>query len=197
MKKTHRFLFILFALPAIVACSDQHAPAANTDTVAETKPAVTTPDPERGKYLVTVLGCGDCHSPKKFGPQGPYEDPDLLLSGHPAKMQLKEYDKKTAANWVLFNEMNTATVGPWGVSYAANISSDATGIGNWSEEQFIKALREGKAKGLDGSRMLLPPMPWPSYSKLTDDDIRSIFAYLKTTKPVENIVPPPVAPAGK
>jgi hypothetical protein len=62
--------------------------------------------------------------------------------------------------WSLFNEDLTAGVGPWGVSFAANITSDDSGIGTWSLEQFKRALTEGKYQGLEGGRMLLPPMPW-------------------------------------
>ncbi len=85
----------------------------------------------------------------------------------------------------------TSAVGPWGQSYSANISSDATGIGNWTEEQFIRALREGKYKGMKEGRSLLPPMPWFVYKNPSDTDLKAIFAYLKTTKPVETRVPGP------
>jgi hypothetical protein len=95
--------------------------------------------------------------------------------------------------WSMFGSDFTSTVGPWGISFAANISSDATGIGNWKEEQFIRAIREGKAKGLAGNRDLLPPMPWPVYRNFSDEDLRAVFAYLKSTKPVHNVVPAPRA----
>lgn len=149
---------------------------------------------KRGAYLVTIMGCNDCHSPKKMGPQGPVPDEQLLLSGHPASMPLDKFDTATAHRWVLFNMNNTAIVGPWGISFGANISSDETGIGSWTEAQFFKAMREGKSKGLDSNRMLLPPMPWPSYAQASDEDLKSIFAYLKSTKPVKNIVPQPIPP---
>ena len=147
---------------------------------------------KRGKYLVEIMGCHDCHSPKKMGPQGPYPDPDKLLSGHPADMPIAKFDTVTAKNWVLLNGMLTSAVGPWGISFAANITSDSTGIGGWTEQQFFKAIREGKYKGLDNSRPLLPPMPWPGIAKASDDDLKAVFAYLKSTKPVKNIVPQPV-----
>ena len=83
----------------------------------------------------------------------------------------------------------TSAVGPWGMSFAANITSSETGIGNWTEENFIRAIRKGKFKGLEGSRDLLPPMPWFAYKNMTDEDIKSVFAFLQSTKPVENIVP--------
>jgi len=94
----------------------------------------------------------------------------------------------------LFEPDLTAAAGPWGVSFAANITSDQSGIGNWTEEGFIRAMREGKFKGIEGSRMLLPPMPWENFAKLTDEDIRAIYAYLKTTKPVYNVVPAAIPP---
>jgi hypothetical protein len=146
---------------------------------------------DRGKYLVTIMGCNDCHSPKKFGPQGPEPDPERLLSGHPSDLALLKVDTTRIGPWVWFNSQSTAYVGPWGASFAANLTPDATGTGNWSEEQFRKAMREGKYKGLDNSRNLLPPMPWPSYAQLTDADLKAIFAYLRTVKPIRNIPPSP------
>lgn len=93
----------------------------------------------------------------------------------------------------------TEWVGPWGVSFTANLTPDATGIGNWTEEQFMLALRQGKFKGLPGARQLLPPMPWEMYRHMSDDEIKAIFAYLKSIKPISNNVPAPVPPlsAGK
>jgi mono/diheme cytochrome c family protein len=148
----------------------------------------------RGAYLVNVMGCHDCHSPKKMTAQGPALDMDRLLSGHPADMPLFKFDTATTKNWVLFNMMNTAAVGPWGASFSANLTSDTSGIGAWTETQFKKALTEGKLKGLDGTRPILPPMPWQNYKDLRDEDVKAIFAYLKSTKPVKNVVPAPIAP---
>jgi len=88
----------------------------------------------------------------------------------------------------------TVAIGPWGISYASNLTSSDTGLGNWSMQRFKTAIREGKLKGDSGGRMILPPMPWQNYSELTDKDLESIFHYLKSTKPVENAVPAPVAP---
>ena len=88
----------------------------------------------------------------------------------------------------------TAAAGPWGVSFAANLTPDETGIGNWTEDQFRKALTEGKLKGIDGGRQLLPPMPWTNYKALTNDEVHAIFFYLKSLKPIRNIVPMPITP---
>ncbi|WP_420147677.1 c-type cytochrome [Spirosoma sp.] len=149
---------------------------------------------KKGEYLVGIMGCGDCHSPKTMGPQGPEPVASKLLSGYPADRSVPARNADALKNWVLFNSDNTAAVGPWGVSFAANLTSDATGIGNWSEEQFRRALKQGKSKGLANNRMLLPPMPWTNYRNIKDEDLKAIFAYLKSTKPVANVVPAPIPP---
>lgn len=144
---------------------------------------------KRGEYLVTIMGCDDCHTPKKMGPYGPEPDASRRFMGHPANQPLARIDTAALRGWVLFDMGQTATVGPWGISYSANISADATGIGSWSEAQFFTAIRKGKFKGLEASRPLLPPMPWPQYAKASDEDLRAIFAYLKDSRPVANVVP--------
>jgi len=149
---------------------------------------------ERGAYLVNTSACHDCHSPKVMTPKGPEPDPERLLSGYPANEPMPEVNTDMLNSWILFNQQLTSAVGPWGVSFAANITSDETGIGNWTEEQFLTAIRKGKYKGLEGSRPLLPPMPWQVYRNMIDQDLKAIFAYLKSTKPVHNIVPAPIAP---
>ncbi|MBC6489693.1 c-type cytochrome [Flavihumibacter stibioxidans] len=178
---------------ALVACKE--APA-NEKTTVETAAVPSKEDMiKRGEYLVNTIGCDDCHTPKKFGPQGPAPDMENRFAGHlstrPAMQVVEEAMKK---GWVLMGPELTMAVGPWGTSYAANISSDSTGIGNWTEEQFFKAMREGKYKGLDNSRPLLPPMPWFNFAKLNDEDMKAMFAFLKSTKPVNNVVPAPKAP---
>lgn len=147
---------------------------------------------ERGKYLTAIGGCHDCHSPKVMTARGPALDSTRLLSGHPANQPLGNIVPTT--EWVLFNPSATAYVGPWGVTYSANLTPDDTGIGNWKYEQFETAIRKGKYKGLEQSRPLLPPMPWQMYSQMTDDDLKSIFAYLKSLPPVSNVVPPAQSP---
>lgn len=89
---------------------------------------------------------------------------------------------------------NTAFWGPWGVSYAANLSSDkAQGIGAWTDSMFINAMRRGKQMG--GGRPLLPPMLWPAVGQLNDRDLQAMLAYLKSEPPIQNSVPPPAAPS--
>jgi hypothetical protein len=147
---------------------------------------------KRGSYLVSAMGCDDCHSPKKMGPNGPELDMEHRFGGHLANAPLGKPNTSVMKDgYMLFAMDLTSAVGPWGQSYSANISSDETGIGNWSEEQFMTAIREGKSKGLKEGRPLLPPMPWFVYRNLSDTDLKSIFAFLKTTKPVANRVPGP------
>ncbi|MBN1985373.1 MAG: c-type cytochrome [Prolixibacteraceae bacterium] len=148
----------------------------------------------KGEQLVTVLGCNDCHSPKVMTAMGPVPDSLRLLSGHPANEQLAPYEKEILKSYVLFNMNSTATTGPWGTSFAANLTPDPTGIGSWTEAQFLTAMKKGKWKGLENSRNLLPPMPWQAYSYMPDEDLKAIFAYLKSLKPVKNPVPMAIPP---
>ena len=148
----------------------------------------------KGENLVTVLGCNDCHSPKVMTAMGPVPDTLRLLSGHPAEEQLAPFDKEILKSYVLFNMNNTAATGPWGTSFAANLTPDQTGIGSWTEDQFVRAMKEGKWKGLENSRNLLPPMPWQGYGQMPDQDLKAIFAYLKSIKPVNNLVPMAIPP---
>ena len=149
---------------------------------------------KRGEYLVTTMLCHDCHSPKIFTAKGPEPDPERLLSGHPANETLPKMEKKTTLKWVMFSEGMTAIKGPWGMSFTANLTPDDTGIGNWTLDNFKKAFREGKYKGLDGSRQLLPPMPWQMFAATSDEDTKAIFTYLKSIKPIKNLVPAPKTP---
>lgn len=150
---------------------------------------------QRGSYLVTIAGCNDCHTPKKMGAQGPEVNMALMLSGHPADSKLPPVDKAALDNgWVLFTQDLTTAAGPWGISFSANITPDASGIGNWPQENFTRALTQGKFKGIEGGRTLLPPMPWQDFAKLEPEDVNAIYAYLKSIPPVPNIVPMAVAP---
>ncbi len=150
----------------------------------------------RGKALVTHGMCHDCHTPKIFKADGTMEfDWSRTLSGHPEGSKLPAMDKKalTPGYWVMTSPDLTAWVGPWGVSYAMNLTPEAqTGIGLWTDEIFIKAMRTGKHMG-DG-RPILPPMPWNFVGDMSDDELKSIFAYMKSLPPIKNLVPQPVAP---
>jgi len=161
---------------------------------AGTPDAVTAVDPvERGRYLVTTGSCNDCHTPWTMGPAGPAPDPARLLSGHPADDALP--DTPLPEGWgMLMSPTNTAFRGPWGTSYAANLTPDDTGLGTIEVDHFIQAMRTGKHFGSGPG--ILPPMPWPSLAAMTDEDLRAVWAYLRSIPPIENSVPDATPPAG-
>jgi cytochrome c553 len=146
---------------------------------------------KRGEYLVSASGCHDCHTPHKMGPQGPEPDMSRALSGHQAGQQLPPPPALNGP-WTFAGIGSfTAWAGPWGISYTQNITPDPeTGIGNYTEDQFVMTIREGKKQGR--GRALLPPMPWPVIRNFSDEDLKSIYAYLRTVKPIKNKVPDPV-----
>jgi hypothetical protein len=125
-----------------------------------------------------------------MGPNGPEPDMSRLLSGHPESMTLPP-PPSPSGPWIgSFTGTLTAFAGPWGISYAANLTPDkntGTGGGVWSEDVFIKAMRTGKHFGT--SRPIQPPMPWNWLGKATDEDLRSIWAYLQSIPPIANHVP--------
>jgi len=149
----------------------------------------------RGKYLVTAAVCEDCHTPKKWLPGRPDPVPleGHLLAGHLETEQLPPPPAGNAS-WIAVGSQDfTAWAGPWGISYAMNLTPDeSTGIGSWSEATFVQAMRTGKHMGV--SRPILPPMPWQGYAQLTDEDLKSIYAYLRTIPAVRNRVPDPAPP---
>ena len=186
-----KIIYVLIGLVSIMATCI--VSCNNSDTKKEATQGAISNDSliKRGAYLVAISGCDDCHTPKKMGAMGPEPDMELRLSGYRSDVPLPPVDTNVIKKgWVLGNAELTGWAGPWGASFAANITSDETGIGSWTEEQFKKALTQGKWKGMDSNRTLLPPMPWQGFSNLTDEDVKAIFAFLKSTKPVKNIEPP-------
>lgn len=166
----------------------------------EGRSTLTEDDPvKRGEYLVTVGGCNDCHSPKIEGPGGiPLPDSSRLLSGHPQDMPHPAWYPEDLQRNVLANTnaMLTAWAGPWGVSFTMNLTPDKeTGLGEWTEEAFIQALRTGKHQGQPNGRDILPPMPWFNYREMSDHDLKAVWAYLRSIPPIKNQVPLPVPPA--
>jgi len=159
--------------------------------------AATGVDPDklaRGKYLVTVAGCNDCHTPWKLGPNGPEPDMTRMLSGHPQDMTLSRPPKPEGPWIVAAAATNTAWSGPWGVSYTANLTPDSeTGLGKWTQRNFTETIRTGRHMGR--GRPILPPMPIPMYKNFTDEDLEAIFTYLGTIPAVNNRVPEPLPPA--
>jgi cytochrome c553 len=194
----YRVVLVAASVPvamALAACSQPAAPPAET---ASTPPPPTQSLVERGRMLVVGGACHDCHTPKKMGANGPELDMDRLLSGHPEGSPAPPpYQPAPGSPWTIATTDDlTAWSGPWGVSFPANLTPDPnTGLrsGVWTEELFIKALRTGKHMGT--SRDILPPMPWQMYGQLSDDDLKAIWAYLGTIKPINNHVPDPIPPA--
>ena len=143
---------------------------------------------QRGEYLVKIMGCNDCHTPWKMGPKGPEPDMTRFLSGHPEGIgplpEVKAAEPYISSGF----GTNTAYSGPWGVSYAFNLTPEQnTGLGIWTEDIFVQTIRTGRHMGV--SRPINPPMPWPAYRNATDEDLKSVYAYLRTIKPIVNHVP--------
>lgn len=194
MKRVIVSLTALVTLLTVSGCYEDEATA---------KPAqpqqIAAARVERGKYLVGFGGCNHCHTPWKMGPNGPEPDMARMLSGHPQDLAMPEPPKNNGP-WVWTAAgTNTAFAGPWGISYARNLTPDeVSGLGIWTEDTFLKTMRTGRHMGV--SRPILPPMPWENLNKLTDEDLKSIYAYLRTIKPIRNEVPdaviaPPPAPS--
>lgn len=191
MKKIHYLLFMMitFSVLLISSCQNEKNDEMNKKAELTQEELVA-----RGKYLIEVGGCHDCHSPKTMIDGQPVPDGNRLLSGHPSDQPLPEYDKSLVKDWALFTHSTTAAVGPWGISFSANLTSDGTGIGNWTFEQFKNALTKGWYKGLEGGRPIMPPMPWQNFHSVTDEDLRAMFEYLKSTTPVNNVPPAYIPP---
>jgi hypothetical protein len=192
---------IAFVIAFFYACNDKPSNVKVSDKVTENSTSAQyggyANQEAWGAHLVDEHGCKGCHTPKKRTPQGIVMDSALLLSGHPAQMPPPDIDRKMVETKKLTvsSEEANAWIGKWGISYADNLTPDASGIGHWKVEQFIYAIREGKYKGLAGSRPLLPPMPWRSYRHMNDDELKAMFAYLQSIKPINNLTPqaqPPI-----
>ncbi|HEX7708579.1 MAG TPA: c-type cytochrome [Thermoanaerobaculia bacterium] len=182
---------VVFALALVVA------PFASARKNSPSPEALQKQRVERGEYIVMTSGCHDCHTPWKMGAEGPEPDMSLALSGHPEALVMPPAPDLGGGEWVWAGSgTNTAFAGPWGVSFTANLTPEPlTGIGIWTEDIFINTIRSGRHWGV--SRPILPPMPWQVYRNMTDEDLKSLFAYLQTLKPIQNQVPEPLPPAGQ
>lgn len=183
----------VLAVILATACGTDTAPAVEQ---AKAERTVAQSPVERGKYLVTIVGCNDCHTTKNMGPKGPEPDMSRMLAGHPENMKMPPAPRLAATSpWnVAASATLTAWSGPWGVSFATNLTPDRnTGLGNWTEQMFITAMRTGKHMGT--SRQILPPMPWQDIAEMSDADLKAIYAYLRTIPSVTNHVPDPIPPS--
>jgi len=161
------------------------------------EPAPAPSDPARvarGKYLVSIMGCHDCHTPLKLGPRGPEPDLERALTGHPEQLTMPPAPVLPPGPWLWTGgATNTAFAGPWGVSFTANLTPDQeTGLGSWTEEMFVATMKTGRHQGK--GRPVLPPMPVQVIRNLTASDFKDLFAYLQSLKPVHNRVPAPIDP---
>ena len=150
---------------------------------------------KRGQYLVQIAGCNDCHTPWNFNKElnMPLPDMSRFLSGHPENAP-DPVGAVGAQDIGLIGPTFTSFKMPFGTVYAANLTPDKdTGMGSWREADFIKALRTGKHFGGNG-RAILPPMPWIDFAKMTDEDLKAIFAFLRSIRPIRNAVPDPKVP---
>src|SRR5690606_38849614 len=118
--KEHQILLlvVLFVSAVTTSCSDSKQKSSETNAGTN---AVSPEDlVKRGEYLVTIMGCNDCHSPKKMGPNGPEIIPELLLSGYPSDRPIVTFDDPMIKEgFGMFYPDLTAAAGPWGVSFAA------------------------------------------------------------------------------
>jgi hypothetical protein len=112
-----------------------------------------------------------------------------MLSGHTSSLKVPRPPKLADGPWTWVGAgTNTAFAGPWGVTFTANLTPEQnSGLGIWTEEMFVRAIRTGRHMGT--SRQIMPPMPWQVYRNMTDEDLKSIYAYLRTIPPVSNHVP--------
>ena len=200
MRTLNHALLALISATMLISCNNNASETTSDTEISATRQKEADDMVARGQYIVTIASCHDCHSPKIFNEQGiMLLDSSRLMSGHPAGTPLPPAPANAhqAGQWINMAPDITAFKGPWGTSYAANLTPDsATGIGTWTEENFKGALRTGKHMGQENGRPIMPPMPWPLIGQMTDDDISAVFAYLKSLPPVNNRVPAPTPPTG-
>lgn len=189
----------LTLLASLAACSTSSAPTpspSSTSSPSSTEaPAATRASAvERGRYLVSFVGCHDCHTPLEMTPNGPAPDMDRMLSGHPAALQMPPAPALPPGPWMATASATmTAWSGPWGTSFTANLTPDKeTGLGTWTAQNFVDTIRNARHMGI--GRPLLPPMPAQGYANMTTEDLEAIFAYLQTIPAISNRVPAPLPP---
>jgi hypothetical protein len=187
--KTATALLVVTAVGLTTLIATASSPAQRSAAVRDGRTPV-----ELGAYLVKTMGCHDCHTPWTLGPNGPEPDMTRALTGHPESLKMPPAPVLPAGPWMAtFSATNTAWAGPWGVSFTANLTPDKeTGLGDWTEEQFVAAIRTGKHQGK--GRQILPPMPYAVYANLVDEELKAVWAYLRSLAPVKNRVPQPVDP---
>lgn len=189
MKVASKELALAMALVAVTVVRTQAQTAAELPAGGAAAERVAL-----GAKFVQLGGCDDCHTTKKMGPNGPEPDMSRRLAGHPQEMVMPPAAQLPPGPWVATVAGTlTAWSGPWGVTFTQNLTPDPeTGLGKWTEAEFLAALQTGRHQGR--GRQILPPMPWQNYSTLPEEDLKAIWAFLRTLPPVHNKVPDPIAP---
>jgi hypothetical protein len=191
-----RILAIGFALASLGACAARRGADKAPGGGGTGSSAGAEVDPvARGRLLVGIGGCNDCHTPMKFDPEIGMPVPDMsrMLSGHPEGAP-DPASTLAGHDLAAIGPTFTAFRLPFGVVYTANLTPDpATGLGAWTKEMFVRAVRTGRHMGGNG-RPILPPMPWPVLAQQSDADLEAIFAYLRTIPAIRNDVPAPKVP---
>ncbi len=185
-------VFAALALAALGAgCNKNAAQQAAAPDVSYTAAQVT-----RGAELVNEWKCNFCHTPELRGPDGkPMPNPERLLSGHPQDEKIPDVSDMVITSDAFMEFLDNLDNTVWASNdmlvFSANLTPDIeTGIGTWTDVQFVGTMKRGMHMGL--GRRLLYPMPWQELAELPDSDLISIYAYLRTIDPVSNKVPPPV-----
>lgn len=195
-------LLVASTLVAAACTKEESKPLPNPKEApaAAAAPSAQADLVKRGGFLVGIGGCNDCHTPLKFDPGlgMPAPQMDRMLSGHPEGAP-DPAGQPGKTDMSVIGPTFTSFRLPFGTVYSANLTPDnETGLGLWSEADFVRAIRTGKHRGAESGRPILPAMPWINISRaLSDDDLKAIYAYLRTIPPVKNRVaepnvPPPV-----
>jgi cytochrome c553 len=180
---------LLTAVLSTASLKADDAGGAGPETTAGKKAQIA-----RGEYLVEIMGCHDCHTPAKMGPNGPEQDRSRALSGHPEQLVMPPAPALPPGPWVASIAATfTAFASPGGTVFTRNLTPDKeTGLGDWTVEEFIATMKTGRERGK--GRPVLPPMPVQNLRALSDSDIRSLFAYLQSIPPIKNRIPQPIEP---
>lgn len=183
MNTTRRIFFLLLVSPMLIACQSGYNPLADFEQL---DPATIFANPEpvpstnytpeqlsRGRYMVSMLGCGSCHT-------------DGALVGNPVMSRQLAGSSVGIAYTSPFIDSNP------GVVYPPNLTPDMeTGLGSWTMSRLVDMIRLGTSSHGGQS---LPVMPWPAFAGITDEDAFAIAAYLKSLPPVSHRVPASVRP---
>ena len=139
------------------------------------------------------MGCHDCHTPMKIGPNGPEQDMARAPQRPPGERRGAAGANLPAGYLAVIGATFTSFSGPWGTSFTRNLTPDKeTGLGDWTVEEFIATMKTGRerGKGRPGAAADAGAEP----RALSDQDIRSLFAYLQSLPPIKNRMPQPIEP---